>query len=156
VAVGDIIYFAVKATPAVVLDIVRAAVKASPGSAKAIVRAAVSAIPDPTAKVASITGKTERPGFAKDEKDMPEPDTTGNDVLLIGEAIADAAHQADPGVSLQDMLDTVHQTVRESGSGFTTVSTYPGYYYPALLYGVKVMPTSSPGPGVPVPPVVSK
>jgi hypothetical protein len=151
-AVGDIVYFAVKATPAVVLDIVRTAVKASPGSAKAIVRAAVIAMPDPTARVGTVTGKIGRPGFDKDAKEMPEPDTTGNDTLPIGEAIADAAHQADPSVSLQDMLDTAHQAARGSGDGFTTVSTYPGYYYPPLTSAVKAIPT----PGAPVLPVVSQ
>jgi len=148
-AVSDIVYAAVKATPAVVLEIVKAAVKASPGSAKAIVRAAIKAIPNPTDKIQPLVDHPADTGFSKDEKDSPEQQP---DPLPIGEAIANAAHQADPSLSLDDLMNTVRQATLEKPG----VLTYPGYYYPPLVSGGP-SPTPAPSvPPVPTPSVVSQ
>jgi len=152
VTVHDIVYYAVKATPAVVLEIVKASVKASPSSAKVIVRAAVQAVPNPTDKIQPIEGGNANApdtGYAKDEKDQPEADTS-QDPLPIGEAIARAAQAGDPSLSLQDLMNTVTQA---QDPGTSTPGTYKGYYYPPLLTGG---PSPTPTPAaMPSPPVVS-
>ena len=149
-SVSDIVYASVKATPAVVLEIVKAAVKTAPGSAKAIVRAAVKAIPNPTDKIQPLVDRPTDPGLSKDAKDMPQP---AEDPLPIGEAIANAAHEADPSLSLDDLMNTVRQASLEKPG---VPPSYPGYYYPPFISGG---PTPRPGggtPPVPTPPVVSQ
>lgn len=154
-SVTDIVYSAVKATPSVVLEIVRASVKVAPGSAKTIVRAAVKAVPNPNDKIPPVAEKLPDRGLDKDEKDMPAPEAANtDDPAPIGEAIARAAQQADPSLSLQELMNTANQAAHDTN--FTNTSTYKGYYYPPLLAGVpRTTPTPSPS-AVPSPPIVSK
>lgn len=152
-SVGEIVYTAVKATPAVVLDIVRAAVKAAPkDTAQAIVKAAVKALPNPQDTAASPAG-SKQTGYAKDFKNAGDD---ADELLPIGEAIAQAAQQADPTLSLAELLSTANQGVAESlaATSNRVDNIYHGYYYPPFDPRLPLIHTAS--STLPSPPVVSK
>lgn len=150
--VAQVVYFAVKATPAVVLEIVRASVKAAPKeTAQAIVKAAVKALPNPK-DTAEMPAKDNPSGYTKDGKDAGDD---SDEVLPIGEAIAQAAQQADPTLSLSTLLTTVNQGVQESlaASGNQVDNIYHGYYYPPYDPRLPLISTNS---TLPATTVVSK
>lgn len=154
-AIRDIVYNAVKTTPAVVLEIVRAAVKAAPDYSQAIVVAAVRGVPNPQDKIPPLNDNvsTEDPtlnGLSKSDAKDAKDAAYDENPLPIGEAIAQAAYAANPSVPFQTLLNAANGAL----TGFSTTSAYPGYYYPVLLGG-----TPDGGnipPVVPTPPVVSR
>lgn len=152
--VGGIVTASVKAAPAVVLETVREAVKAAPDCANAIVKAAVLAVPNPNQKVEAVPATALPPtqGYTKDEsKESPAPEA--EQLLPLAEAIAQAAYEADPSLSYQELLDTAKSAEREEPRGIYSVTdVYAGYYYPPLL---TLLPGTTPT-SVPTPPVVSK
>lgn len=147
--VYDIVFAAVKAAPGVLLETVRAATKAAPQYAETIVKAAVKACPDPNAKILPVGQQLDPNGYSKDAADRKGGNGQSQDLLPVGEAIAHAAAQGDPSLSVQSLLDAATQAGVHDGG---TTNSYTGSYFPPLVGS----PGGSSTGGLPTPPVVSK
>jgi len=125
--IAGIIRAAVKATPEQVLDIVGVAVKASPRSAApAIVSAAVMSVPHPDQMVTMDYGRVETTSYTSDKQsDFKQVDykdiVPAEKQLTLADAIVQAAMDADPSLSQDELTSAVNEGIGGTPTTLTTV-----------------------------------
>jgi hypothetical protein len=142
--IGGIVGAAVKTAPEQVLDIVRVAVKASPRSAAPeIVSAAVSSVPHPDEMVTMNYGRVRTTSYTSDKQsDFKQVSDYKNVVptekeLTLADAIVQAAMDADPSLSQDELTTAVNEGIGGAPPNDPTV----------LPPGIPVPPEVPPGTG---------